>query len=387
MTTIFYYLKLELRNILKSKGLIAILLIAPITYAFLYPQPYANEVIRNVPIGIVDQDNSLQSRALIKMLNATETLEIVAQYTALESAKKALNHQNIFGILVIPPYFEHDITASTPVSLPFYGDASYILIYNNIATTVNSVIANVSSDLSVNKQIAKGIDSAIAKGNTLSFTPTMIPLFNPQSGYATYILPPALLLILHQLLFLGVIIYTRIYQKEESHALSKRQEQTKSTFTNQVFCLLIGKWIAYSVLYFLFYWIYFAFLHFIYDIPNLATFTDLSLFSFIFFSATIFFAIACSTFIKTIDAVFILYVPLSMILFFMTGVSWPNQIIFKPLLWLMDLVPAVSGLPTEIKLSQMGASLSMVQPSLFLLIFLACFYFIIAFWRLSKLRK
>lgn len=384
MISIFYAFCFEFKNILKSKSLISILFFGPLIYACLYPQPYLNEVMRQIPIGIVDLDHSLQSRALIRDLDATETLEVVHQFEALKSAEQALNHQAIFGFLVIPPGFQHDLIANKPTALPFFGDASYILIYNNMATTVSTVVASLGSELSISKQITQGIDPAIAKGNSLSFTPTMIPLFNPQSGYATYVIPPAFMLILHQILFIGIIIYTKLYQKKERLYLRLQMKIHPNSQSWHLFSLLIGKWLAYLSLYFIFFWIYFIFIHVVYDIPNLASFFELCVFSVIYFSATIFFALACSTFIKRLDSVFILYLPLSLILFFMAGVSWPEQVIFKPFLWIAHLVPAVTGMASATQLSEMGAPLSLISGSLILLIALFCFYFVLTFFRLKK---
>lgn len=384
MKFIISYFCFQFKNIFKSKSLISVLFIGPLIYASLYPQPYVNEVMRQVPIGVVDQDNSLQSLALIKDLNATDTLKVVNQFEAIKSAEEALNKQQIFGFLVIPPSFEHDLVANKPTSLPFFGDASYILIYNNMATTVSTVVANLSSQNSIKKQIAQGVDPAVAKGNTLSFTPTMIPLFNPQSGYATYIIPPAFMLILHQLLIVGIIIYTNLHQKKEKIFVLKQIKKDPASKKWQLFYLLIGKWLAYLCIYFILFWIYFIFIHLIYDIPNLASFVDLCVFSLLYFSATIFFALTCSTFIKRLDALFILYVPISIILFFMAGISWPADLIFKPFLWIAHLIPAVTGMGTSTQLSQLGAPLSMISGSLYLLFGLFCFYFIVTFCRLKK---
>lgn len=381
MHNIWTYFCFEFKNILKSKGLISVVFIAPFIYGFFYPQPYLNEVMRHIPIAVVDQDQSLQSRQLIRDLNATDTVKVTEQFSALLEAETALKSESIFGILVIPPHFEQDVISGKPTALPFYGDASYILIYNNMATAVNTSISTLSSTLAIQKQIAQGVDPAIAKASNLAFTPTMIPLFNPQSGYATYILPPAFALILHQLLFMAIVIYSCLYRQQERVFLRTQIEPTRFSRLTQNSALLIGKWITYLCLYSFFYWLYFIFIHFLYDIPNLASFLTHFVFDFIYLSATIFFALACSTFIKKIEAVFLIYVPISLILFFLSGVSWPDHAIFKPLVWLSHFVPAVIGMPLSAQISQMGSTISTVSGSLCWLLGLTIFYFLFSLWR------
>src|SRR5260370_4468546 len=49
-----------------------------------------------------------------------------------------------------------------------------------------------------------GVDPALAVAATAPMPLTAEPLFNPQGGYATYVLPAAFILILQQTLLIGV---------------------------------------------------------------------------------------------------------------------------------------------------------------------------------------
>ena len=52
----------EWRRILDNRGAFGLFVMAPIVYGVLYPQPYLTEILRDVPIAVVDSDLNELSR-------------------------------------------------------------------------------------------------------------------------------------------------------------------------------------------------------------------------------------------------------------------------------------------------------------------------------------
>ena len=48
----------EWRRVLGDRGVLGLFILAPMLYAFFYPQPYLGQIVRNIPIAVVDQDNT-----------------------------------------------------------------------------------------------------------------------------------------------------------------------------------------------------------------------------------------------------------------------------------------------------------------------------------------
>ena len=57
-----YIFREELRTIIRDKGVIIFFFLVPIGYPLLYTFIYTNEVVRDVPIAVVDDCRSAQSR-------------------------------------------------------------------------------------------------------------------------------------------------------------------------------------------------------------------------------------------------------------------------------------------------------------------------------------
>lgn len=375
---------IEFSRIFKTKALITVLILGPIIYGILYPQPYVKEQIRNIPLGVIDFDNSNASRQIIRNINASDTLAVAEKPTSLLEAKELLKQKKIYGIVVIPLDLERNLKKGQPESIPFYGDASYLLIYNNAATALTNVILSENNQINVNKKIAQKMDPSIAKNSSSTFIPNMIPLFNPQAGYATYVIPPAFILILHQLLFIGIMAYMALLNRDLSCFIKNDGDFSP---LKKSMLIVIGRGLAYTIIYSIFYWLYFLLIYYVYKIPIIGSPFSLLIFSLLFILATVFFAQFLSTFLTSIDSVFLLYVPLSIILFFITGVSWPVSSIPNWILYLSQLIPAVVSIPISIEIGQMGASLSVVFNQLLILISLMLGYFILAIIRTHKLIK
>src|SRR5262249_20261095 len=61
----------EWRRVLAIRGALILLVLAPIVYGFYYPQPYLNQILRKIPIAVVDADQSELSRRIVQTLDAS----------------------------------------------------------------------------------------------------------------------------------------------------------------------------------------------------------------------------------------------------------------------------------------------------------------------------
>ena len=69
----------EVQRILGDRGVLGLIVLAPVLYGLLYPQPYLGQLLRRIPIAVVDQDQTELSRALVQTLNADEALKVAVR--------------------------------------------------------------------------------------------------------------------------------------------------------------------------------------------------------------------------------------------------------------------------------------------------------------------
>lgn len=367
----------ELKRLLRVKEVSSVLIIGLVTYFFFYPLPYNNEEVRDVPIAVMDQNKTTMSRELLRMLDATDSLKIVDHVENLGEAKELLKQRKIYGIVVIPFEFEQNILKGRRDAVVFYGDASYVMIYNGAANAVSSVVMATNKKILVDKQIAMGVDPAIAQGNSAPFNPVTVDLFNPQSGYATYIIPPAYVLILNQSMWIGIMLACILSRRSEFDMtfVSTPQRSTAQL----AFAALAGRYLAYLFYAYFGYWIFMLFAPYWYQLPRLSDIFSLAIFGMFFLSAIIFLALAMSSIFKKMDNVFLLMLPFSMIFFFFSGISWPQYLMPDLFLGIARILPSTSAIEGLVHMNQMGASLQEVEFQLMNLAILIVIYGLLAY--------
>ena len=74
---------------------------------------FGNGQMENIPVGIVDLDNTATSRNISRRISAAPTFRVTEHFTDEADARRALQQKDIYGYLVIPPRFEQKAVTGT----------------------------------------------------------------------------------------------------------------------------------------------------------------------------------------------------------------------------------------------------------------------------------
>src|SRR5262249_2222572 len=191
----------EYGRALRDRGAFGLIVLAPIIYGALYPQPYLGQLVRAIPIAVVDEDSSEMSRRLVQGLNAHEAIQVVARPSTLAEAQAALTRREVFAIVDIPAGTEREVLAGRRARVPAYVDSVYFLLYNRTVQGILESSGSVTADLLSGDARS---DGSLYRSSLARSSPVEVlnqPLFNPTGGYSGYIVPPAFILVLHPALF------------------------------------------------------------------------------------------------------------------------------------------------------------------------------------------
>ena len=78
------------------------MVIFPIVVVIFFTTLMQGGVPTDMPVGIVDQDNSATSRQLVHKLDAFQTTKVVSHYENIAEARHAIQKNEIYAFLVIP---------------------------------------------------------------------------------------------------------------------------------------------------------------------------------------------------------------------------------------------------------------------------------------------
>ena len=119
----------ELTAVFKDKGILMFILFVPLVYPLLYTWVYTNEVVREVPAVVIDENRTAQSREFIRMVDAAPDVKIVAHCNTTAEAEELLQRREAFGIIRIPESFSHDLWRGEQTRVGVYCEMSSMLYY------------------------------------------------------------------------------------------------------------------------------------------------------------------------------------------------------------------------------------------------------------------
>jgi ABC-2 type transport system permease protein len=337
----------------------SVMVVSIVIYALLYPQPYTAEVVRDVPVAVVDQDGSTTSRALIRRIDAAESARVAATVADLPAAQALFFARKVSGVVIVPPDFERDLLNGEAAPIAAFGDASYFLIYSSMMGAVSTAARSLGAEIQLSRLTASGIDPGTAEALVAPVTITPVALFNPQGGYASYVVPAAFVLILQQTLVMGIGIL---------HAGRKPASGLAMIAAPLAYVLLYSLWIAATQM----------ILPALYGFPRLGTWRDLYIVAVPFLMAVTAMGFAIAQLVPWREGVVFFIVVMGLPLFFLSGVSWPIESIPAPLHLLALLIPSTSAMTAFVQIDQMGAPLAAVTDKVLVQLALTVGYTLIA---------
>lgn len=244
--SIAYY---ELLQVFRKKILFLMVFIVPVFYAVLLGSAYVTGVLTDIPVGVVDLDNSPLSREVADAFANSPKFSVKEHLATYEQLGKSMEAGRVRAGVVIPEGFEADALLNRGTEVLTVYDASNLIWGYNTRKNALEVINKFNVDRAAAYLIGIGMDeNAIA--DTLDTVSTNFEIwYNPTLSYATFICLGLMLMIIHQIgLLVTAISVTR--EKEQNSWLNYLASPVPSwrIFLGKTMPYLIINIFSYSVL-------------------------------------------------------------------------------------------------------------------------------------------
>ena len=196
-----------------------------------------------IPVAVVDADQSSISRRLCHEMQATSAVDIVLITPDYAEARRAMQRGKIFGILVIPDHFYSDLVAFKRPQLSFYTNNAYTVgastAYKQLLTMCNLTSGAFQREV-LRK---KGLPDDLIMKRIQPVTIEAHMVANPWSNYAVYLVST----ILPGIMSLVVLMLTifAIGFELKCHTCHDWLRAAGGNYT----IAMIGKLIPYTILY------------------------------------------------------------------------------------------------------------------------------------------
>jgi ABC-2 type transport system permease protein len=213
MKTFVNLLKNEFKRIFNNDVVMAIFFGAPLAYGLLFGYVYQKAKVTNIPIVVIDEDQTPLSDKIIDALNDTEALKIVkVAYDNTGIRDMMIKNANA-AVIEIPKDFEKNIQQKRYPEINVDLDMSNILIANFASKNIQRVLQTIKAGIEIETLNKQGMPRQQAIKSFESFKTNYHKLYNPNSNYEYFMLPGLLGAIMQQVLFLGLaLVFARDFE-------------------------------------------------------------------------------------------------------------------------------------------------------------------------------
>jgi ABC-2 type transport system permease protein len=343
----------EFKLVFSDMAVILIFFVVPLAYPVLYGFIYNNEVVREAKMVVVDKSRSSTSREFIRRVNASPDVKIEGITSDMEEAKEALRRKEAYGIMYIPDDFSRSIHTMQQTQVLVYSDMSSLLFYKSFVLATTEVSLEMGADIRVGEMGygTQAQDAAAMQTVENEWT----PLYNTQNGFASFLMPAILILILQQTLLLGIGTIVGTHNDKKRFSIASHSNTGKHV---SALHLTIGKAICYSSIYLIIGVWMLRIVPYLFHLPQIGNPLVILAFLIPYLLAAAFFSMTLSYFVSQREFAMILFAFTSLPFLFISGISWPWTAIPPALQAIGYIIPSTPAIHAFAKVNTMGASLT-----------------------------
>lgn len=214
----------------------------PILVIFFFTSMMDDGLPTNMPVGIVDLDNTSTSRSLSRKLDGFQMSKVVARYPSVTEARRAIQRNEIYGFLYIPKGTTDKLIASRQPKISYYYTYTTMAAGSMLMKDMKTISTLGSAGLGQATMRAKGLTDAQIQTLLQPIRVDLHQIANPWSNYNAYLttmMVPGIIM-----LFIFLISAYSI-GTELKFATGKRWMELAD---NQVTVALLGKFLPQTII-------------------------------------------------------------------------------------------------------------------------------------------
>lgn len=370
MKNIFEVIAYEFNRLRKDYTALLILFGGAIFYSFYYPFPYSLEIVRDIPIAVVDEDRTGLSKQITRMLDETESIKVTTEYNSVLEARAAFMERKVFGIINIPDNFYNDVVLGNQPTVTLFADGSYMIFYSTALSASTEIVLTAAAGVKIKQMTMSGVPFYDVLNIQSSTGVVGHPLFNAQGGYDNFVIPAVYAFIIQQV-FLIVMAMLQGAAYEQGYNFPKGAG---------AFSILMGKLFFFLPIFALISGYFFFAGKFAFNLPVFGRPDDVALLMVPYGIAVISLGIFLGYFIREKEGGLIFVLMTSIPFLFLSGFLWPTWVMPEWLQWLRLIIPSSAGIEGLVKVRQLGANIGDIMPDYINLWILAVVYTTLAFF-------
>lgn len=187
----------ERRFLAKNPWDLSMVLWIPLLTVLLIWWIFSQTQITDLPIGVIDQDNSPVANTAVRYLEASPTLTVKQLYYSQADAEAAILQRDIYAVVIIPEDFSRNILSNKPSPLILQVNAQYGTHSGIIQTAVQTVASTLSAGVEIKRLVKQGVASSQVMTAYSPISIQRISLFNAATNYQQFLASTVIPALLH----------------------------------------------------------------------------------------------------------------------------------------------------------------------------------------------
>lgn len=336
---------------------------APIAYALIIGMVYKGAALKDIPVVVVDKDNTPLSQKLIDALDDNQYIKVSRVLMAESNGRSLMVEDNLAAIITIPDRFEADIQQKRYPEVSVDIDGANLLTANYVSTGIQTTLAVLNAGMEIESLKKKGVPASIAAEQFEMFKITLTRYYNPSSNYLLFLFPGMLGTIVQQVFLIVLALsFAREYEDGTFRDLvryTRRPINLLMAKTVPYFLIGIAIWVPLINIFFPVFQLQMP--------PNLWLFYGIST---LFISAVTFMGVGVSIMMKSqLKATEVLMV-IATPSFIISGQTWPLEYMPKSIQMMANTIPLTHYLEAFRAMMTYGATAKELMPQITALLIL-----------------
>lgn len=378
MKTIIYLIKREFKLFLTNTTLISVFFLAPLIYAFIIGFTYKEGKVTDIPVLVVNQDNSPLSLQLEEMLADNQSIKVIHHSNEPVDLKNEIIRQDAAAVVIIPERFEAMVLQKKYPEVNVHINTANVLTANFASKALQLTLGTFSAGVEISALQKSGMSAEEAMNKYEAFKVNYITMFNTSSNYLIFMWPAMMAVVLQQVILLAMAVSFSEELKRKAFVENFVQRKSYAIVLMIIKCLPIWIFSLFNILVFFIYSKYLM-------IPSPVDFWNFMLVTGVFVVACtnlgVFFSILIPNSLKATQVLMVIASPA----FIISGFTWPIYAMPNFIQKLTDIIPLTPYLESlKIMVIQQGSN-ELTQPYLWHLLIMASIYFILG-WIVLKFK-
>lgn len=360
----------EFRMVFRDPGVMLFFFFLPLVYPLIYTLIYNPEVTRDMPVAVVDNCRSASSREFIRHADATEAMKICGYAANLDEAKRWWQEKKCIGIFYIPSDYSQKVGSGEGGLIHFYSDVSLLLRYRTFLSSLTEL--QIATDAELRQEFVDALGLPISNDSSIQMESYF--LGDTQQGFASFIIPGIVVLILQQSLLLGITMLTGTSKDRRRRNGGVDPLLVDASASSTV----VGRALCYTTLYLPLALYALHYVPLMFSLPHIGNLADYMLFILPMILATAFLGQSLQFLVSERESSFVVVVFTSVVFLFLSGLTWPRYAMNDLWRWVGNLIPATWGVEGFININNNASALALQSTPYIALWILTALFFVTA---------